>query len=344
MTARLNSPLRLGAGCCAAIVVCFVLFACFASFASFASAQTMPNLREMSGTPLPDPTMPAGTVSVRVVRGAISNNVPKQPVEFIIDGASRTVETDESGRAQVTGLKPGAKVRAVAVVDGERLETQEITIGSSGTRFILAARDPLASAAPVKGMVVFSGDSRVVAQFEQDRLEMFYILEISNTARTPVDIGGPVLIDLPREARGATVMQGSTPQASAKGSRVTVLGPFPPGITAVSIGFEMPYSGPVARIEQRWPIALPQITVLVAREAGLDVRSPQFTDTREMQGDNGQPLVLATGGGLAAGASLAFEVFGLPHHASWPRYVALALAGLIILIGVWAAVTAPRGV
>jgi hypothetical protein len=106
----------------------------------------------------------------------------------------------------------------------------------------------------------------------------------------------------------------------------------------------MPYSGPVARIEQRWPIALPQITVLVAREAGLDVRSPQFTDTREMQGDNGQPLALATGGGLAAGASLAFEVIGLPHHASWPRYVALALAGLIILIGVWAAVTAPRGV
>ena len=123
-----------------------------------------------------------------------------------------------------------------------------------------------------------------------------------------------MLIDLPREARGATVMEGSTKQASAKGSRVTVLGPFPPGATEVNIGFEMPYRGPVAHIAQRWPLQLPQVTVLVAREGGLGVRSAQFTDTREMQ-DQGQALMLGTGPGLAAGASLAFDVTGLPHHA-----------------------------
>jgi len=316
------------------------------------SAQQMPNLREMSGVPLPDPSMPAGTVSVRVVRGAISNNIAQQPVEFQIGTERRTVVTDASGRAQVTGLKPGTRVRAVAVVDGERLETQETTVGDAGTRFILAATDPeaakkeaadraLAAAPPVKGMVVFGPESRVVAQFRQDRLEVFYILEIANSARTPVDIGGPVLIDLPREARGATVMEGSTKQASAKGSRVTVLGPFPPGATEVNIGFEMPYRGPVAHIAQRWPLALPQVTVLVAREGGLDVRSAQFTDTREIQ--NQGPAVVGTGPGLAAGASLAFDVTGLPHHAAWPRYLALALAAGIVLAGVWAAVTAPRG-
>jgi hypothetical protein len=336
---RLDSLLRSSAACFAASRRCFVLFGIFVLFASFALAQTMPNLKEMSGTPLPDPTMPAGTVSVRVVRGALSNNIAKQPVEFTIDGAPRTVVTDESGRAQVAGLKPGTKVRAVAVVDGERLETQEITVASGGTRFILAARDPLASATPVKGMVVFGPETRVVAQFRQDRLELFYILEISNTARTPVDIGGPVLIDLPREARGATVMEGSTKQASAKGSRVTVLGPFPPGATEVNIGFEVPHRGAVARIEQRWPIALPQVTVVVAREGGLDVRSGQFTDTRELQ----ENAVVGTGPGLAAGATLAFDVTGLPHHAAWPRYLALGLAGIIVLTGVWAAVTAPRG-
>lgn len=318
-----------------------VLSVAFVLSVSSVAAQ-MPDLRQMSGQPLPDPSLPAGTVSVRVVRGSISNNVAKQPVEFTVDGAPRTVVTDEGGRAQIGGLKKGTKVRAVAVVDGERLETQEVIVADSGIRFILAAKDPLASAPAVKGMVVFSPDSRVVAQFEQDRLEVFYILEISNTARTPVDIGGPVLIDLPRVARGATVMQESTPNASAKGTRVTVLGPFPPGLTMVNIGFEMPHSGAVATIEQRWPLALPQVTVLAPRKWGLDVRSAQFTNTREMQGDNGQTLVLGTGPGLAAGGTLTFDVTGLPHHAAWPRYAALALAGVIILAGVWAAVTAPR--
>jgi hypothetical protein len=190
-------------------------------------------------------------------------------------------------------------------------------------------------------MVVFGPESRVIAQFKQDRLELFYILEISNTARTPVDIGGPVLIDLPREARGVTVMEGSTTNASAKGTRVTVLGPFPPGATEVNVGFEMPYRGPVAHVAQRWPLQLPHVTVLVVREGGLDVRSAQFTSTREM--DQGQPAVVGTGPGLAAGGSLAFDVTGLPHHAAWPRYMALALAACIVLTGVWAAMTAPRG-
>jgi len=342
--ARVKLIARLIAGCVAAVAGCAALVA------------QMPDVRQMSGVPRPDPALPAGTVTVRVVRevgGAISGNIAKQPVEFQIGSERRTVATDDEGRAQVTGLKPGTKVRAVAVVDGARLETQETTIGDAGTRFILAAADPeaakkeaaagaLAAAPPVKGIVVFGPESRVVAQFRQDRLEMFYILEIANSARTPVDIGGPVLIDLPREARGATVMEGSTKQASAKGSRVTVLGPFPPGATEVNIGFEMPYRGPVAHITQRWPLPLPQVTVLVAREGGLDVRSEQFTNTREME-DKGQALMLGTGPGLAAGASLAFDVTGLPHHPAWPRYMALALAAGIILAGVWAAVTAPRG-
>ena len=334
----------------ATLVMCFVLCVPFVAF-----AQQMPDVRQMSGVPRPDPALPAGTVTVRVVRevgGVVSGNIVKQPVEFQIGAERRTVVTDDEGRAQVAGLKPGTKVRAATVVDGQRLETQETIVGDSGTRFILAAADPeaakkeaadraLAAAPAVKGMVVFGPESRVVAQFRQDRLEVFYILEISNSARTPVDIGGPVLIDLPREARGATVMEGSTKNASAKGSRVTVLGPFPPGPTEVNIGFEMPYRGPVAHIAQRWPLALPQVTVLVVREGGLDVRSDQFTNTREMQ--DKQAAVVGTGPGLAAGASLAFDVTGLPHHPAWPRYLALALAAGIILTGVWAAVTAPRG-
>src|SRR5262245_8051134 len=99
----------------------------------------MPDLRLVSGVPLPATDLPAGTVSVRVVRGSFANNLPNISVDFIVDGTKKTLKTDDSGRAEVKGLAPGARVKAVAVVNGERLETQEITIGQSGIRFVLSA-------------------------------------------------------------------------------------------------------------------------------------------------------------------------------------------------------------
>ena len=60
-----------------------------------------------------------------------------------------------------------------------------------------------ARAAPAtKGVVVIGGDSRIVMEFNNDSLFAYYLLEIVNTARTRVDIGGPLRIELPREAVG----------------------------------------------------------------------------------------------------------------------------------------------
>ncbi len=61
-----------------------------------------------------------------------------------------------------------------------------------------AAEAARAAAAPaVKGTVVFGGNSRVLMQFADDVLQVYYVLEIVNSARTRVDIGGPLVIDLP---------------------------------------------------------------------------------------------------------------------------------------------------
>ena len=55
-----------------------------------------------------------------------------------------------------------------------------------------AAEDKaLAAAPPVKGIVVLGPESRVIAQMSNDLLHIYYVLDIINTARTPVDIGGP---------------------------------------------------------------------------------------------------------------------------------------------------------
>jgi len=158
-----------------------------------ALAQQMPNPREMSGVPLPVADVPQGTVTVRVIRGNFDKPIVGQPVEFTIDGKVRVDKTDASGRAQVSGLKPGTRLTAVTTVDGERLVSQAITIANSGIRVALVATDPeatrraeddrrLAAGPAVPGTVVFGPQTRVIAEFNNDRLNVFYMIEIVNTA------------------------------------------------------------------------------------------------------------------------------------------------------------------
>jgi hypothetical protein len=323
---------------------------CVLSATTLAQPQ-MPDPKAMSGSVLPVTDIPAGTITARVIRGSFDQNIAGQAVEFTVDGAVRKMTTDANGRATISGLKTGARVRAVAMVDGERLESKEAIVGNSGLRIILVATDPkaearaaedaaLAKAPPVKGIVVLGGDSHVIAQFSEDRLTFFYLLEIVNTARTPVDIGGPLIFDLPRSARGTAVMEGSSKQATAIGPRVTVVGPFAPGVTPVSIAFELPHGGPTVRLEQRWPAALQETVVAVQKVGNIDAASAQFA-TKQIRSQGRDSFTLGTGPTIPAGQSLVLDITGLPHHPRWPRYLALGLAGAILLVGIWAAVVTP---
>ena len=65
---------------------------------------------------------------------------------------------------------------------------------------------------------MFGGNSRVLMQFNDDGLDVYYILEIVNSARTRVDIGEPLVVDdvTPRELRTALAAIGirsRTPEA-----------------------------------------------------------------------------------------------------------------------------------
>jgi len=333
------------------VIRAFVAAIAAAACVAVPALAQQPNPREMSGIPRPTNEDPAGTVSVRVIRGSFTNNVVGQAVEFDVDGKKQTVKTDVNGRAAVSGLKSGANVRAVTVLDGERLESQPMTVGTSGIRVMLVGADPeaaareaadreLAAAPPVKGTVVFGPESRVVAQFSGDALSIFYVFDLLNSARTRVDIGGPVIIDLPAEARGASLLDESSKQATVAGARVTVLGPFMPGSTKVGVGFELPYTGGTARLEQTLPVMLQQLNVLLAQTGNLDIKSAQIESTQRGS-DQGQAIVVGRGPAIAAGKTLVLDVTGLPHHALWPRYVALGLAGTVITIGIWAAVVVP---
>jgi hypothetical protein len=340
---------KLGALCC-------VLLAAIAVNVPSAALAQMPSAREMSGRPLPSPDVPPGSLSVRVARGDFSNSLANHPVDVSVDGQLRTVTTGEDGRALVSGLRVGNSVRVSTMVDGQRLESMSIPIGTTGMMVALvadSATDATGSAgtgapAPatmlpaVKGSVVLGPESRVIVELAENGLRVFYILEVINSLESPVDIDGPLIFELPSEARGVSMLENSTRQATANGPRVIVTGPFAPGTTAVEAAFELPYRGPGARLEQTWPATLQQLTLLVEQHGTLEIASPQVTG-RNVVSSNGQPLIFASGPAIQAGQALTVDFSGLPHHPTWPQTLALVLALAIIGWGVWGAVTAPAG-
>jgi hypothetical protein len=315
--------------------------------------QAMPDPKAISGVPLPAGDLPAGTLSVLVVRGGFDKPIAGQAVTVSVDGKATVQKTDAAGRLQVTTLKPGAHVKAVATVDGERLESQDVVMAGTGIKLVLVATDPeatkraeedarLAAGPAVKGTVVLGPESRILAEFVDDQLNVFYSIDILNTARTPVDIGGPIAIDLPSEARGAALVDGSSKQAAVSGAHLTVLGPFAPGTTSLTVAFELPFGGGTARIDQVWPVTLQQVNVMVPQTGTLDLRSPQIA-AKKLVADQGPAVITGVGPALPAGQPLQLEISGLPHHAAWPRYVALTFATGIMAVGIWAAVfPAPR--
>ena len=127
---------------------------CASRVVSPAAAQGMMNPKDVSGIPLPVADIPVGTVTVRVVRGTMANNLAGVTIELVIDGKPRQMTTDATGRVQVSNLAAGTRLKATAIVDGKRIESQDITVGASGLRVLLAADDPNAAAAPAGGGTV----------------------------------------------------------------------------------------------------------------------------------------------------------------------------------------------
>ena len=317
----------------------------------------MPDPALIHGRALPAPELPSGTVTVRVVREAIGNNITGQDVRVTAGGAVQTAATDDQGRAEFTGLGLGSDARAEAVVDGETLESEAFTVPTSGgLRLMLfagleeaAARARAEAAAeaaapPVDGVVVFGPNTRVFMEFQDDTLQIFYILEILNSARARVDIGGPLLLDLPAGAGGAAVLQGSSPTATVSGDRLTVTGPFAAGVTSVQVGFQLRQDSSEFTLQQTWPVPLEQLSVGVQKLGDLSVSSPQFSTVGEVNADSGTPFFLANGPAMAAGSTLTMQLSNLPAHNTTPRLVALSLAAGIIALGVLWAIGAPPAV
>jgi hypothetical protein len=311
--------------------------------ATSASAQfQMPDMKQMSGIPRPVTDLPDHAISVRLIRGDLSNNITGHPVELNIGGKTITVKTDDAGRAEFKDIPPGAPVKASADVDGEHLESQEFSAPDrGGIRLMLVATDKTKGPATtpdapaISGQVVITNQSRIVMQPTEEAVEVFYLLDVENSARVPVNPSTPFVFDMPPGATGTSVMDGSTPLVSVKGTRVTLAAPVPPGHHFVQIAASLPAEGGEVAIAQKFPANLEGLAVVVKKVGDTSFVSPQIASQREMPAD-GETYIAGTGGAVAAGQPVSLTVSGVPHHSRTGRFVSLTLAAAIILIGVWA--------
>ncbi len=308
----------------------------------------MPDPRQMAGRPLPVGDLPVGTVTVRVVRGGMTNAIAGQQVELSGAGRPLGAATDAQGRAEFPGLTPGATVMASTVVDGERLESQPFTVpASGGIRVALVAGLGQESAAggedasgPVQtGAVTFGSQSRFVIEMGDEALSVFNLLEVVNPGSSAVRPSQPLVFELPSTAEGAGALQGSGWQLTVAGKRVTAAGPFPPGSTLLEFGYSMPIAAAGLTFEQKLPAALAQFSLMVQKVGALEVQSPQIAEHRDMP-VQGQTFIVAKGPAVPQGSPIRLSFSGLPHQPLWPRNLALGLALVILAAGTWAVLRA----
>ena len=156
-------------------------------------AGAQPDPRQMSGIPLPDAELNDGTVSVRVIRGQLSNNVPNQVVELRSGDIVEEATTDAEGRATFATLNPGQQVQAATELDGERIESLPFAApGRGGVRLMLVGADPDRPVEPAPpGLVTFGGESFIQVEIVEESVEVYYVFDVNNPAQVAVEASRP---------------------------------------------------------------------------------------------------------------------------------------------------------
>jgi hypothetical protein len=331
---RDHGGLGLGSLC---VPLCGLCFLC----ALVLPVRAQMDFKAASGIPRPVDDLPTGTVSVRVIRGDISNIVTNHPVEFHVGDEVKTVNTDSEGRAEAV-FNGRATVQAVTTVDGERLESQTFPAPArGGIRLLLVAADKESAAREaealknaVTGDIVFGQNTEIVIEPDDERIRVYYLLEVVNNASAAVNPKSPVMFDVPSEAGAASIMEGT--KAKATGTRVRIEPPFPPGATRVQVAYALPAASGSASISQVFPAPLEHLAIIVKKVGDIRLESPLVSRQQEMPA-NGDTYIAAAGDRqIPAGQPVTLTVSGVPHHSSMPRWIALGTAAGVIVVGVLA--------
>src|SRR5262249_10215577 len=137
-------------------------------------------------------------------------------------------------------------------------------------------------------------------------------------------------LPLPDKALSAQAGAQSPPGFSVNGHEAVLRGPIPPGDTELQVVFALPYDGGALDFTQATPVPFDAVAMVIKKLDGLTVEGTQLTaDERELQG---RKLLLYRGPGTSAGGAIELHLRGLPHNDATWRYVAVAVA-LVLLVG-----------
>jgi len=231
----------------------------------------MPDPRQMSGIPRPDPQIPAGEITVRVLRGSFDEPALDAVVELELRSSNgqiaalRSMTAGNQGRAHFRDLGPFVGGQAVArvVLDGETIRSQQIDVRSDNGTAVMLVKGAAPGRSPAQEVslpgIVFDFDKTppgtlMVGVFDLGSRKGLTGTEVQLVV-TPPEGGEPSI---------RTVSTGDAGQATFEG-----LAEIPAGST---------------------------LQVQAELEEGVPYRSQQFI----VDASRGQAVVLASGGMAAA--------------------------------------------
>jgi hypothetical protein len=303
-------------------------------------------LGEPDGEARTDEKLPEGTVEAKLVDG---DDRPLAGVEVVLahgvktEGDAKVDEkratSDGSGRARFAGLPvTGADGYLLSVRrDGSTTASKPFRLGRGAGSLVALRILPVTRDAKV---VAFGKQSHVIAEVQDDTVNVFETLVVENSSANPfAPEGGAVRIPLPEGAKGARLGDNPPPGASVEGNEVVWKGSIPAGETAITLGYVLEQQGGAVAIRHAIPFALEELKLITDRYSGMEVEGPGLQKMeREM---NGRKFWLASGPRIAAGGSIDVTLRGLPARSTLWRWIAAAIAFVIAGWGLWQTLFAP---
>jgi len=293
------------------------------------------------GVAHPDKKIPAGTV---IVRATGEGGEPAADIQIVLGhakaGERNVVElkakTNGDGEAVFSGLdaKPDSGYLAEAVQDGQRFASKPFKLQDNmGSRVAIDVRPVSKDVASLR----IGPGSHFIFEVADDVVQVAEVWRLMNTSSMAVDPGPNGLhLPLPDHALQSQPGPQNPPNVTVAGHEVVVKGPIAPGDTEIQVVFALAYEGANLDFAQRSPLAFDQPAMVTEKIDGLTVDGNSLTsEDRELQG---RKLVLYRGPDIAAGGTIEYHFRGLPHNDPTWRYLASAIAILLLLgFGVYAA-------
>jgi len=240
-------------------------------------------------------------------------------------------KTDAAGEfSLMVPWKLGLQLWAEGEFDGVRYSSPKDSFaGNPGAGLVLRLEVFKQGGAASLSDLSFGIESHIIIEIQEGFLDVTEFLMVQNNSKSTFAPTAGLQIPLPadfRKVRG----QGGKAVFPLEHIGAEVPGPFLPGNTDVQIRYEIPIKSSSIEFEQKLNLSWPAARVIIDELKGLEFVGAQVSG-QELRESQGRQIRLVSF--QPADGKLSFELKGLPVRNNSGRWVALASAVLVGLIG-----------